>query len=53
MSSSSHIDNKKKKSPTKGLKHTLTAKKLYSINFTKEELAFEFALQWSKKLFIC
>ena len=38
MSSSAHIDNKKKdifgKGPTKGLEHTLTAEKMYSINFT-------------------
>ena len=50
MSSSSHIDNKKKdilifgKDPTRELEHTLTAEKLYSINFTKENL-FELALQ--------
>ena len=42
MSSSSHIDYKKKdililgKGPTQGLEHTLTAEKLYSINFTKK-----------------
>ena len=42
MSSSSHIDNKKKdililgKGPTQGLEHTLTAEKLHSINFTKK-----------------
>ena len=42
MSSSSHIDNKLKdilnlgKGPTQGLEHTLTAEKLYPINFTKE-----------------
>ena len=40
MSSSSHIDNKKKdilvlgKEPTQRLEHTLTAEKMYSINFT-------------------
>ena len=40
MSSSVHVDNKKKdilifrKNPTQGLEHTLTAKKVYSINFT-------------------
>ena len=39
-SSSWHIDNKLKdivilsKGPTQGLEHTLTAEKLYSINFT-------------------
>ena len=37
MSSSSHIDNKKKnilvlgKGPTQGLEHTLTAEKMYSV----------------------
>ena len=41
MSSSPHIDNKKKyililgKDPTEGLKHTSNVEKLYSINFTK------------------
>ena len=40
MSSSAHIDNKTKnilvlgKGPTQGLEHTLTAEKMYSINFT-------------------
>ena len=40
MSFSAHIDNKKKdilvlgKGPTQGLEHTLTAEKMYSINFT-------------------
>ena len=40
MSSSANIDNKKKdilvlgKGPTQGLEHTLTAEKMYSINFT-------------------
>ena len=40
MSSSSHIDNKKKhivvlgKGPAQGLEHTLTAEKMYSVNFT-------------------
>ena len=43
MSSSSHIDNNKKdilvlgKRPTQGLEHTLTAEKMYSINFTKKK----------------
>ena len=46
MSSSSHIDNKLKdililgKGPTQGLEHTLTAGKLYPINFTKENTKF-------------
>ena len=40
MSSSIHVDNKKKdilvlgRRPTKGLESTLTAEKMYSINFT-------------------
>ena len=40
MSFSAHIDNEKKdklvlgKRPTQGLEHTLTAEKMYSINFT-------------------
>ena len=40
MSSSPHIDNKKKdilvleKGPTQGLESTLTVEKMYSINFT-------------------
>ena len=39
MSSSVHIDNKKKdililgRGPTQGLEHTLTTEKMYSINF--------------------
>ena len=43
MSSSSHIDNKKKdilvflKGPTQGLEHTLNAEKMYSINFTEKK----------------
>ena len=46
MSSSSHIDNKKKdililgKGFTQGLEHTLAAEKLHSINFTKENTKF-------------
>ena len=55
MSSSAHIDNKKKdilvleKGPTQGLEHRLTAEKIYSINFTvKKGILFEPALQWSK-----
>ena len=40
MSSSAHIDNRKKdilvfgKGPTQGLEHTLTAERMHSINFT-------------------
>ena len=43
MSSSAHIGNKKKyilvlrKGPILGLEHTLTAEKMYSINFTGQK----------------
>ena len=43
MGFSAHIDNKKKvisiagTGPTQGLEHTLTAEKMYSINFTVTE----------------
>ena len=53
MSSSPHIDNKKKdililgKGPTQGLEHTLTAEKLYSINFTKENTKFCLSLHYN------
>ena len=46
MSSSAHIDNKKKDilvlgiGPTKGLEHTLTGEKMYSINFTVTKKKF-------------
>ena len=46
MSFSEHIDNKKKdilvlrKGPTQGLEHTLTAEKLYSVNFTVTKRKF-------------
>ena len=46
MRSSPYIDNKNKyililnKGPAQGLKHTLTAEKLYSITFTKENTKF-------------
>ena len=42
MSFSTHIDNKKNDvlvlgiGPTQGLEHTLTAEKMYSINFTEK-----------------
>ena len=42
MSSSANIDNRKKdililgKGPAQGLEHTLSAEKMYSINFTKK-----------------
>ena len=53
MNSSPHIDNKKKdililgKGPTERSEHTLTAEKMYLINFTEP------ALQWSKQLLVC
>ena len=53
MSSSPHIDNKKKgililgKGPTQGLEHTLTAEKLYSINFTKHNAMFCLSLHYN------
>ena len=46
MVSSAHIDKKKKdilvlgKGPTQGLKHALTAEKMYSINFTATNKKF-------------
>ena len=46
ISSYLHIDHKKKyisilgKGPSQGLEHTLTAEKMYSINFTKEITIF-------------
>ena len=51
MSSSTHIDNKKKdilalrKGPTQGLEHALTAEKMYLINFTMTKKMFKLALQ--------
>ena len=52
MSSSTKIDNGKKDililgiGPTQRLEHTLSAEKMYSINFTKKKykILFEFAL---------
>ena len=46
MSSSIKIDNKKKdilildEGPTQGLEHTLSAEKMYSINFTENNKKF-------------
>ena len=46
MSSSSKIDNRRKdililgKGPTQGLEHTLSAVKMYSINFTEKNKNF-------------
>ena len=57
MSSSTRIDNRKKdililgKGPTQRLEHTLSAEKMYSINFT--ETKKKFCMSWSKQLFTC
>ena len=53
MNSSSHIDNKKEdilvlgKRPTQGLEHTLTAEKIYSINFTVTKKKFCLSLHYN------
>ena len=53
MSSSAYIDNKKKnilvlgKGPTQGLEHTLTAEKMYSINFTVTKTKFCLSLHYN------
>ena len=53
MSSSVHIDNMKKdilvlgKGPTQGLEHTLTAEKMYSINFTVTKKKFCLNLRYN------
>ena len=53
MSLSSHIGSKSKdililgKGPTQGLEHTLTAEKLYPINFTKENTKFCLSLYYN------
>ena len=53
MSFSSHINNKKKdilvlgKGPTQGLEHTLTAEKMYSINFTEKNKKFYLSLRYN------
>ena len=53
MSSSAHIDNKKKdililgKGPTQGLEHTLTAEKMYSINFIVTKKKFCLSLHYN------
>ena len=53
MSSSAHIDNKKKdisvlgKGPTQGLEHTLTAEKMYSISFTVKKKKFCLSLHYN------
>ena len=53
MSFSAHIDNKKKDililgiGPTQGLEHTLTAEKMYSINFTVTKKKFCLSLNYN------
>ena len=53
MSSSSHIDNKKKnililgKGPREELEHTVAAEKLYSTNFTKQNTKFCISLHYN------
>ena len=54
MSSSAHIDNKKKvilvlgKVPTEGLEHVLTAEKMYSINFRVTKKKFCLSLHYNR-----
>ena len=53
MGSSAHIDNKKEdilvlgKGPAQGLEHTLTAEKMYSINFTVTKKKFCLSLHYN------
>ena len=53
MSSSVHIDNKKKSilvlgiGPTPGLEHTLTVEKMYSVNFTVMNKEFCLSLHFN------
>ena len=53
MSFSTHIDDKKKDilvlgiGPTQGLEHTLTAEKMYSINFTVTKMKFCLSLHYN------
>ena len=59
MSSSAHIDKMKKDTlvlgigPTQGLEHTLTAEKMYSINFTVTNIKFCLSLQYNGQRVIC
>ena len=54
MSFSAHIDNKKKDilvfgiGPTQGLEHTLTAEKMYLINFTVKKKKFCLSLHYNE-----
>ena len=53
MNSYAHIDNEKKdililgKGPTQGLEHTLTAEKMYLINFTVTKKKFWLSLHYN------
>ena len=53
MSSSAHIDNKRKdilvlgKGPAQGLEHPLAAEKMYSINFTVTKKKFYLSLHYN------
>ena len=53
MSFSAHVDNKKKDilvlgiGPTQGLEHTLTAKKMHSVNFTVTKKKFRLSLHYN------
>ena len=55
MSSSTKIDNRKKdililgKGPTQGLEHTLSAQKIYSINFTEKDKILCLSLHYNKE----
>ena len=58
MSFSSHIDNKIKdilvlgKRSTQGLEHTLTAEKIYAINFTVSKKKFCLSLHYNGEIVI-
>ena len=53
MSSSAHIDNKRKdilvlgKGPAQGLEHPLATEKMYSINFTVTKKKFYLSLHYN------
>ena len=56
MSSSTKIDNREKdililgKGPTQGLEHTLSAEKMYLINFTENNKKFCLSLHYINKI---
>ena len=55
MGSSTKIDNRKKdililgKGPMQGLEHTLSAEKMYSINFTERNKKFSLSLHYNRE----